>query len=69
MPALVTRVGHADLAGRKLVGDTEKSAVWAGIRAKAFRARKYTVMNPQINRNGIATRSGGNVSQKLLVTR
>jgi hypothetical protein len=33
-----------------------------------FEPRKYTVMNPQINRNGIATASVGNVAQNSVVT-
>jgi hypothetical protein len=36
---------------------------------KPFEPRKYTVMKPQMKRNGMATATGGNVAQKSLVTR
>jgi hypothetical protein len=40
MTALVARIGHPDFPGRDLVGQTEKSTVRTGVRAKALRAQK-----------------------------
>src|SRR4029077_20660625 len=40
MPALIARRGDADFSWREFVGETEETAVWTGIGAKAFLAQK-----------------------------
>ena len=40
MPALIAGVGDADFSGRELVGETEETAIRAGVGAKAFLSQK-----------------------------
>ena len=69
MAALIACVGHAYFAGRYLVGENEDAAVRTGVGAKALLPKKYTVIKPQMKRNGIATATEGKVAQKSVVTR